>query len=105
MQTGVDTLIRGTLQLVKYMYQLGGNILDKQVSANSSSIHNRSQVHVCDASGKGSHQLPAMLRELNVRRQEDPLIIKVNNQGSMHLTKNLEYHARTKHIDIQHHFI
>ena len=33
------------------------------------------------------------------------MIIKVNNQGSMQLSKNPEYHARTKHIDIQHHFI
>ena len=33
------------------------------------------------------------------------MLIKVDNQGSMHLSKNPEYHARTKHIDIQHHFI
>jgi len=33
------------------------------------------------------------------------MIIKVDNQGSMHLTKNPEYHTRTNHIDIQHHFI
>ena len=33
------------------------------------------------------------------------MIIKVDNQGSIHLAKNPEYHARTKHIDIQHHFI
>ena len=33
------------------------------------------------------------------------MIIKVDNQGSIHLAKNPEYHARTKHINIQHHFI
>ena len=49
--------------------------------------------------------LTVLLRELNIRRTEDPLIIKVDNQGSMRLIKNLEYHARTKHIDIQHHVI
>ena len=49
--------------------------------------------------------LTALLRELNIRRKEDPTIIKVNNQGSMHLTKNSEYHARTKYSYIQHHFI
>ena len=33
------------------------------------------------------------------------MVINIYNQGSMHLVKNPEYHARTKHIDIQHYFI
>ena len=28
-----------------------------------------------------------------------------DNQGALALAHNPEYHARTKHIDIQHHFI
>ena len=48
--------------------------------------------------------LTVLLRELK-RRKEEPMIIKVDNHGSMHLAKNPEYHARTKHIDIQHHFV
>ena len=31
--------------------------------------------------------------------------IQSDNQGAIALTKNPEYHARTKHIDIQYHFI
>ena len=38
--------------------------------------------------------LTALLRELK-RRKEEPMIIKVDNQGSMHLAKNPEYHTRT----------
>jgi len=34
-----------------------------------------------------------------------PTIIFCDNQGSIALSKNPEYHSRTKHIDIQHHFI
>ena len=49
--------------------------------------------------------LTVLLKELEVKTTEEPMIIKVDNQGSMHLTRNREYHARTKHIDIQHHFI
>ena len=45
-----------------------------------------------------------LLRELK-RRKEEPMIIRVDNQGSIHLAKIPEYHARTKHIDIQHHFV
>ena len=31
--------------------------------------------------------------------------LNVDNQGALALARNPEYHARTKHIDIQHHFI
>ena len=49
--------------------------------------------------------LTVLLKELEIKAAEEPMIIKVDNQGSIHLAKNPEYHARTKHIDIQHHFI
>ena len=48
--------------------------------------------------------LTALLKELK-KEGSETMVINVDNQGSMHLAKNLEYHARTKHIDIQHHFI
>jgi len=34
-----------------------------------------------------------------------PTIILSDSQGSIALTKNPEYHSRTKHIDIQHYFL
>ncbi len=34
-----------------------------------------------------------------------PLTIYSDSQGSIALTKNPEHHSRTKHIDVQHHFI
>lgn len=34
-----------------------------------------------------------------------PITIFADNQGSMALSKNPEFHSRTKHIAIQHHFI
>ena len=49
--------------------------------------------------------LTALLKELEIRATEEPMIFKVDNQGSIHLAKNPEYHARTKHINIQYHFI
>lgn len=35
----------------------------------------------------------------------DPTVIYIDNQSAIRLTKNLEYHKRTKHIDIRYHFI
>ena len=44
------------------------------------------------------------LTELGVQR-EGPLLIRADNQSCIALARNPEFHARTKHIDIQYHFI
>ncbi|HVX00074.1 MAG TPA: Ty1/Copia family ribonuclease HI [Candidatus Babeliaceae bacterium] len=40
-----------------------------------------------------------------VRIWKEPTVIFSDSQGSIALVKNPEYHQRTKHIDIQHHFV
>ena len=37
--------------------------------------------------------------------QDGPTTVMCDNQGSMPLAKNPTHHSRTKHIDVQHHFI
>ena len=37
--------------------------------------------------------------------QKEPTVIKEDNQGTIALSRNPEYHPRTKHIDIKYHFI
>ena len=37
--------------------------------------------------------------------QKAPIVINCDNQSSIKLANNPMYHARTKHIEIQHHFI
>ena len=37
--------------------------------------------------------------------QGKPTIIFEDNQGAVALSKNPRYHARTKHVDIKHHFV
>lgn len=37
--------------------------------------------------------------------QDGPTKIYVDNQGAIALTRNPEFHTRSKHIDIQHHFV
>ena len=34
-----------------------------------------------------------------------PIVLKCDNQSSIKLVHNPIYHARTKHIEIQHHFV
>jgi len=55
---------------------------------------------------KESIWLQALLLDLGARRhQEDMQNIYIDNQGAIALAKNPEFHTRTKHIDIQYHFI
>ena len=46
-----------------------------------------------------------LLSELGFNSPNDPIVINSDNQGSSALAKNPIQHARTKHIDIRHHFI
>jgi hypothetical protein len=46
----------------------------------------------------------SLLKELGFP-QEKPTIIRCDNEGAMALAKNPTYHAKTKHIDVQYHFI
>ncbi|CEG37060.1 FOG: Transposon-encoded proteins with TYA, reverse transcriptase, integrase domains in various combinations [Plasmopara halstedii] len=45
------------------------------------------------------------LCELGEMRDEDPVRIFEDNQGSFALAKNPEFHKRTKHIDIRYHLV
>jgi len=47
--------------------------------------------------------LRSILSELGF--PQDTILIKSDNQGAIALTEDPTFHARTKHIDIQHHFI
>jgi transposase InsO family protein len=50
--------------------------------------------------------LQRLLGEVGFRTcAQSPMTIFSDNQSSVALTKNSVYHARTKHIDIQHHFV
>ena len=41
--------------MVTFIYWLGGSVLDKQISAIDSLIHDRSRIHVSNSSGKRSN--------------------------------------------------
>ena len=40
-----------------------------------------------------------------IKHKTEQVLIYCDNQSSISLAKNPEYHARSKHIDIRHHFI
>ena len=39
------------------------------------------------------------------QEQEEATILFCDNKSAIELTKNLVFHGRTKHIEVQHHFI
>jgi len=55
---------------------------------------------------KESIWLQAILGDLGARTHtKNVQCIGIDNQGALALAKNPQFHARTKHIDIQHHFV
>jgi hypothetical protein len=54
---------------------------------------------------KESIWLKKLLTELGFHQKDRPIEINSDNQGAIALTKNPTFHARTKHIDIRHHFL
>jgi hypothetical protein len=47
--------------------------------------------------------LKRLLAELNV--EQDEFVIHCDSQSALHLAKNPAFHSRTKHIDVQYHFV
>ena len=52
---------------------------------------------------KEAMYLRAFVQE--IRRLDKPIRINCDNQGAIALSKDNKFHARTKHIDIQYHFV
>jgi hypothetical protein len=53
---------------------------------------------------KEAISMTKLMKELGHIKEKDAMVIQCDNQGVISLTKNLTQHARTKHIDVQHHF-
>jgi hypothetical protein len=45
-----------------------------------------------------------LMKELGYMKKK-AMVIRCDNQGAISLSKNPMQHARTKHIDVQHHFV
>jgi hypothetical protein len=45
------------------------------------------------------------MKELGYMNEKKAMVIRCDNQGAISLTRNPTQHARTKHIDVQHHFV
>ena len=63
-----------------------------------------SETHAAVQATKEAIWLRNILEELSFK-QEKPTIIHCDNQAAIALSKNPEYHSRSKHVDIQYHFL
>src|SRR5579859_6270242 len=81
-----------------------GSILGSEETADSRTFVN---VHGIDSGSEGIYLDPVSHQgDWNLCHQCGYAnVIYTDNQGSIALAKNPEYHARTKHIDIQDHFV
>ena len=89
-----------------YTFMLGGGAVSwqskKQPTVALSSVE-AEYMAACQAA-REALWWQKLLHELGVARHPTT-VIHSDSQGSIALSKNPEHHARSKHIDIRHHFI
>ncbi len=61
-------------------------------------------VAMCEV-GKEAVWLRYLLAELGFQKRSIPVTLYAENQGSIALSNNPEFHCRTKHIDLRFHWI
>ena len=61
-------------------------------------------VAMCEA-GKEAVWLRSLLAEVGFRKRSSPVTLYADNQGSITLANNPEFHRCTKHIDVRFHWI
>jgi hypothetical protein len=94
-----------------YVFNLGSGAISWSSKRQSSTA-----LSSCEAEYIGQTQatkeaiwLRRLLKELQIAEEEGQApaatIIYGDNQGAIALAKNPQFHARTKHIDVQHHFV
>lgn len=94
-----------------YVFNLGSGAISWSSKRQSSTA-----LLSCEAEYIGQTQatkeaiwLRRLLKELQIAEGEGQApvatIIYGDNQGAIALAKNPQFHARTKHIDVQHHFV
>ena len=49
--------------------------------------------------------LECLYKQLDIPHQDERTTLYTDSQSAIELAKNPEHHARTKHIDIQYHFV
>ena len=89
-----------------YVFMLGGAAVSwqarKQTTVALSSVE--AEYMAATQATKEAMWWRSVLVELG-HRIDGPTVIHSDSQGSIALSKNPEHHARSKHIDIRHHFV
>jgi hypothetical protein len=55
--------------------------------------------------GKEAVHIQSIIKDLDILKFDAPLVMMEDNKGAIDLAHNPKFHARTKHIDIRHHWI
>ena len=90
-----------------YVFMLAGAAIShssKLQSIVALSTCEAEYVAMCEA-GKEAVWLGYLLAELGFRKRSTPVTLYADNQGSIALSNNPEFHRRTKHIDVRFHWI
>jgi hypothetical protein len=65
----------------------------------------KAEYMVCMQVTKEAIWMTKLMKELEYMKEKKAMVIRCDNQGVISLTKNPTQYVRTKHIDVQHHFV
>ena len=89
-----------------YLFSLGNNLVSWASKRQATTALSTTEAEYVAASSAGQEAvwLRLLLQSLGFE-QKKATVIQEDNQGCIALSKNPKFHARTKHIDIKHHYI
>ena len=87
-----------------YMFKLWCTYLvEKQETDISCPLYGGSRI-CCSLHCEEEVWLKQLLSELQIE-QSKPTVVYEDNQSAISMAQNAQFHGRTKHIDIRHHFV
>jgi hypothetical protein len=78
--------------------------MELKEAASCGAFHHRSRIHCGHTCCKELIWIRSIIEEI-IRPLTEPTVLHCKNQSAIALTHDRVYHARSKHIDIQFHFI
>lgn len=89
-----------------YVFKLYGGAISWQSKKQSTTAQSSTEAEYIAVNGAAREfvWLKRMLCEVGME-VENPFKLYEDNLGCIHLSKNPEFHARSKHIDVKHHYI
>ncbi len=91
----------------RFVFMMGGGTISWSSKRQPTIVLSTTEVEYMASmqATKEAIWIAKFMKELGYMKKKKAMVIRCDNQGAISLTKNPRQYARTKHIDVQHHFV